>query len=209
MDQKLIITADDFGRWPSYDAGMLEAIEAGAVDAVSVMALRLEAVPAQLTEWDGALGLHLERVGGGSLLREGVGEQIEQFERLVGRRPDYLDGHHHCHASADVVEVVAGYAAGMGLPVRSVGDEHRELLRGAGVRTPDLLIGRYEEAEAVRPAELDSLPGGWTEWMVHPGRPDPRSGSSYDTGRGEDLEALLTLELPMGIARCDHRDLPS
>jgi hypothetical protein len=29
--------------------------------------------------------------------------------------------------------------------------------------------------------------------MVHPGNPDPGSGSAYDRGRGEDLALLLEL----------------
>jgi hypothetical protein len=32
-----------------------------------------------------------------------------------------------------------------------------------------------------------------SEWIVHPGHPDPGAASSYDRGRGEDLELLLAL----------------
>jgi hypothetical protein len=89
------------------------------------------------------------------------------------------------------------------IPVRSVSDSHRSLLRKCGALTPDLLIGRYEEDEPVIPAELAELPTGarTIEWMVHPGHPDPAAGSSYDRGREEDLRDLLSLALPPGIAR--------
>ena len=205
----LIITADDFGLWPSYDAGMMEAVRAGAVDAVSVMVLRGSPVPEKLRRWDGAVGLHLEAAPGGDLRGRGeVERQLGAFAELVGRPADYLDGHHHCHAEPAVAGAVAELAAELDLPVRSVGEEHRVLLRAAGVRTPDRLIGRYEESDPVVPAELDAVAPGWTEWMVHPGRADPTSGSSYDAGREEDLMALLRLELPPGPARSDHRHLP-
>ena len=33
----LVITADDYGYWPSYNQGILEAIEMGGIDSVSAM----------------------------------------------------------------------------------------------------------------------------------------------------------------------------
>ena len=38
------------------------------------------------------------------------------------------------------------------------------------------------------------MPAGITEWMVHPGRRDPASGSSLDAAREEDLMLLLELQ---------------
>ena len=32
---------------------------------------------------------------------------------------------------------------------------------------------------------------GVTEWMTHPGYPDPESGSEYDMARREDLDEIL------------------
>jgi predicted glycoside hydrolase/deacetylase ChbG (UPF0249 family) len=202
----LIVTADDFGLHPSYDAGILEALGAGALDAVSVMALRPEELPAELIAADVAVGLHLDDRG--NLDRDEVERQLGRLAELLGRPPDYVDGHHHCHAQPGVAEAVAEIAAERGIAVRSVGDGHRGLLRERGVRTPDRLIGRYEESRPALPPELGELGGGWTEWMTHPGWPDPASGSSYDAGRGEDLEVLLGLSLPDGVTRSDHRRLP-
>ena len=39
--------------------------------------------------------------------------------------------------------------------------------------------------------ELRDLPEGVTEWFLHPGYPDPASGSEYDMARREDLDTLL------------------
>ena len=44
----LVITADDYGYWPSYNEGILAAVEAGAVDAVSVMTEREHCDPRPL-----------------------------------------------------------------------------------------------------------------------------------------------------------------
>jgi predicted glycoside hydrolase/deacetylase ChbG (UPF0249 family) len=209
LSPNLIITADDFGYRPSYDAGILEAVAAGAVDAVSVMVGQVGEVPEALRDSGAALGVHLQAMAEDGLRRGDVESQLGLFRELVGREPDYVDGHHHCHAVGEVAAVVAEIAATGGLPVRSVDEGHRRLLRAAGVRTPDLLIGRYEEGQPVLPAELESLPGGWTEWMVHPGHPAGDRESDYDAGREEDLRALLTLRLPTGVRRGDHRSLPS
>jgi predicted glycoside hydrolase/deacetylase ChbG (UPF0249 family) len=208
----LIITADDFGYSPRYDEGIVEAAGAGAVDSVSVMVTRNRLDHEALLETGVETGLHLdlpleltegERAGPrerDTALRL-LDEQLEAFEATVGQAPAYLDGHRHCHAHAGLATAVAREARERGLPVRSIDAAHRRLLRREGVATPDRLIGRYsEEAEAALPAELqpvvdgdDELPSGVTEWMVHPGHPDPESGSGYDLAREEDLDLLLSL----------------
>jgi predicted glycoside hydrolase/deacetylase ChbG (UPF0249 family) len=208
----LIITADDYGYSPRYDEGIVEAAGAGAVDSVSVMVARNALDPQPLLDTGVEAGLHLdlpleltagERAGArerDAALRI-LGEQLDAFEAAIGRSPAYLDGHHNCHAHTGLAEPLAREARERGLPVRSIDAAHRRILREEGVATPDRLIGRYsEEAEAALPPELQpvvdgeaELPPGVTEWMVHPGHPDPKSGSGYDLARKEDLDLLLSL----------------
>jgi predicted glycoside hydrolase/deacetylase ChbG (UPF0249 family) len=221
----LIITADDYGYSSGYDAGILEAATAGAVDSVSVMVRRDSLDPEPLLATGVEVGLHLElpseltdgeRAGSrerDATLRE-LGEQLEAFEAALGVRPAYLDGHRHCHAHTGLAAPVAREAAGRGLPVRSIDADHRRILRRAGVATPDRLIGRYsEEPDGALPMELrpvvdeeGELPSGITEWMVHPGHRDPESGSGYDLARVEDLDLLLSLGLlpALSSARLTH-----
>jgi chitin disaccharide deacetylase len=208
----LIITADDFGYSPRYDEGIVEAAGAGAVDSVSVMVTRNRLNAGPLLETGVETGLHLElplelaeRQRAGPQERDAalraLEEQLEAFESAIGRPPAHLDGHRHCHAHAGLAAAIAREARGRGLPVRSIDAAHRRILRREGVATPDRLIGRYsEEAEAALPRELQpvvdgegELPAGVTEWMVHPGHPDPESGSGYDRAREEDLDLLLSL----------------
>jgi hypothetical protein len=188
----LVIVADDYGYAAAYDGGILEAVQSQAVDAVSVMALREPDAGALVPLCERAevdVGLHLERPE-----ERSPAEQLAAFERLFGRAPAYVDGHHHCHAADGVAREVALAAAELGIPVRSVDPAHRELLRGLGVSTADRLVGRMGQAEPLIPAAIRGLvtgapPPGVTEWMVHPGH----SGgpSSYDTGRELDLAELL------------------
>ena len=188
----LIITADDYGYAPGYNRGILEVANAGAVDAVSVMVGRRGCEPGPLLESGVEVGLHLELPG------ERPEAQLERFQRLFGHPPGFLDGHHHCHARGAAAAEIARMAAARRLPVRSVNPEHRDLLRSLGVATPDRLIGRLRASEPELPALLagrDPVPAGVTEWMVHPGYPDARSGSSYDVAREHDLNLLLRVRL--------------
>ncbi len=221
----LIITADDYGYSPRYDEGIVEAAAAGAVDSVSVMVSRGPLDPEPLLATGVETGLHLElsreltageRAGAGerdAALRA-LREQLEAFDSVVGRPPAYLDGHRHCHAHAGLASGMAREARQRGLPVRSVDSGHRRILRREGVATPDRLIGRYsEEPDGALPVELrpvvdgeGELPSGITEWMVHPGHPDPQSDSGYDQAREEDLDLLLSLCLLPALrdARVTH-----
>jgi predicted glycoside hydrolase/deacetylase ChbG (UPF0249 family) len=191
---RLIVTADDYGYARPYDDGIAEAARAGAIDGVSAMVTRYEPDTGLLDGTGVAVGLHLE------FDRAGLVEQVERFEAVFGRPPDYLDGHHHCHATGPPAVEVANFAREHGLPVRSVDARHRRLLRCKGVRTPDRLIGRYSESEPVLPPEIDAVLRGeglvegevW-EWMVHPGHPVGDGTSDYDAGREEDLRVLLEL----------------
>lgn len=214
----LIITADDYGYDPAYDEGMVEAAAAGAIDAVSAFATKAAIEPDPLLETGVEVGLHLDLPAPGDAPRASEEEReraaaaieglFERFGELFGRPPEYLDGHHHCHAREGLGVVVADFAVARGLPVRSVGERQRRLLRCRGVATPDLLVGRLEEDEPVLPAELEpsaaaALPA-LVEWMVHPGHRASDALSGYDAGREEDLRLLLRWRPPAGVERSTH-----
>lgn len=187
----LVITADDYGYCGAYDAGIIEAARAGSVDGVSVMAMRAPD-PAPLHDADLDRGLHLEH---GPTLEA----QLAAFERIFEAPPAYLDGHHHCHARPPLRDQAIAMAARLQIPVRGVDRGYRLALRAAGVATVDRVVGRSVDQDPALPTRVaawlsgDRVPEGITEWFVHPGHPDPKSGSSYDRGRGEDLELLLGL----------------
>lgn len=201
MPPRLIVTADDYGYSRRYDEGILRAARAGAIDAASAMVLRGAGDPAQLIETGVEVGLHLElatELDAEDATAELRG-QMATFERNFGGPPDYIDGHHHCHAREAVATAVAELALELDVRVRSASPEHRDSLRALGVTTPDRLIGRYEEAGEPIPPEVTAVeaggepPDGLTEWMTHPGLADPGAGSAFDAGREDDLGVLLGL----------------
>jgi len=191
----LVITADDYGYWPSYNQGILEAIAMGAVDCVSAMVERDYCEPEPLLDSGAEIGLHIEFEGrwgprSGAPARTALRVQLERFGDLFGRWPSFLNGHKHCHARPELATPVFQTAKQIGVPVRSVNPDHRQWLRERGIDTPDLLIGRMESKGPAEPPEIRNPPQGVTEWMVHPGHPDKESGSTYDRARHEDLALL-------------------
>jgi predicted glycoside hydrolase/deacetylase ChbG (UPF0249 family) len=195
-ERRLIITADDFGYWPSYNEGILAAIEAGALDSVSAMVDREYCDPEPLLASGVEVGLHIEFEGrwgarSGAPARTSLRVQIERFADLFGHWPTFLNGHKHCHARPELAEPVLTAAQQMGVPVRSVNPDHRQWLRERGIATNDLLLGRERSNEPADPPQLRELPPGVTEWFTHPGYPDSESGSSYDVARREDLDSVL------------------
>lgn len=219
--RRLIITADDYGYWPSYNEGILAAVEAGAIDSVSAMVEREHCDPEPLLEAGVEVGLHIDfdaRWGArsGAPARTSLRVQLDRFVDLFHRWPAYLDGHKHCHARPELATPVLQMAEQIKVPVRSVSRDHRQWLRERGVATPDLLIGRTESSGNAEPEELrGGLPRGVTEWMTHPGYPDPDSGSEYDLARREDLDSILRarvrerFDTPVwgeDVLRTTHRD---
>lgn len=212
---QLIITADDWGYSARYNAGIVGAARAGALDAVSVMVDRPALDPAPLIECGVEVGLHVEQPHRARRreLYDAPRRQAEAFEKAFGAPPAYIDGHHHCHAALPLATPVEDLALELGIPVRAIGEDHRFRLRERGIASADRLVGRAHEDEPALPPLLSEaleeqrLPWGTTEWFVHPGHSDPGSGSGYDAGREEDLALLLRLagEETLASARATHR----
>ena len=93
----LVITADDYGYWPSYNDGILAAIEMGMLDCVSAMVDREYCDPRPLLESGVEIGLHIEfeaRWGprSGAPARTALQVQLDRFVDLFGRWPHSSTG---------------------------------------------------------------------------------------------------------------------
>jgi predicted glycoside hydrolase/deacetylase ChbG (UPF0249 family) len=211
---RLIIVADDWGYSERYNAGIVEAVKAGAVDAVSAMVLRPACDSGPLRGADVEVGLHIEAPEGAAAaeLIAAPRNQAVVFERAFGRPPAYIDGHLHCHAAPPMAAAAEELADRLGVAVRSIDEEHRLRLRERGIKTADRLIGRMGESDPALPGVIATalktgrLPPGTTEWVVHPGHTDTGAGSSYDAGREQDLALLLDLcaDETLAAARSGH-----
>lgn len=123
MAQSVIINADDYAMDSSVDAAILKLAADGAVTSTSAMVLSPSWPEAAERLKDAPLsrGLHLDftspfvgdvfprrsitsltiRTHSGvldqKLLRKEIDRQISLFESRMAARPDFVDGHQHCH----------------------------------------------------------------------------------------------------------------
>lgn len=186
---KIIITADDYGMSPRFNAGILELAREGIVTSISVMIGRKYIRKADLLTLDVALGLHLE-IKSVSSYREVI-SQIKRFAKRFGRLPAYLDGHQHQHITPGNISHVIRAAKRFSLPVRSRYPADRVLLKSAGVSTPDQFVSWHPERLSVlkkRLREAQSSPV--SELVTHPGYADKDCRYPYNVERSQELNFL-------------------
>jgi hypothetical protein len=174
---------------------------------------------------------------GGNLDQRAIADEIaaqaEIFVKLLGRRPAYVDGHHHAHqlpiirrALLDVMEHdllpritrVTVEPAGMIRAVPSVRIKRRladRLGKGAAKAfsqaktwTNDYYFGMLAPDDFHRPFPwdhyLNNLPSsGPIEWVVHPGLPDDTL-NGRDGYRAERAKELDALTSPTGVKIWEH-----
>jgi len=122
--KRIVVCGDDFGMNAGIDAGMLRLARLGRLSAVSCLAQgpSFAANGPGLRDFDLDLGVHLNLTEAfdapaqaavmplstliarayagrldGAWLDDQLERQFDAFERVLGRAPDYVDGHQHVH----------------------------------------------------------------------------------------------------------------
>jgi predicted glycoside hydrolase/deacetylase ChbG (UPF0249 family) len=184
----LIVNADDFGRSPAINQGIVRSHEHGIVTSASLM-VRFPAA-AGAAEYarahpDLGVGLHVDlgewavrdgawrpiyTLPGGSpeLVAREVAAQLDEFRRLVGADPTHVDSHQHVHREEPVHSLLVELAGALGVPLRAF--DPRVTYNGSfygqsgdGGPLPEAI-----STEALV-ALLRALPPGVTELGCHPG----------------------------------------
>jgi predicted glycoside hydrolase/deacetylase ChbG (UPF0249 family) len=227
---RLVVNADDFGRSPAINRGILRAHREGIVTSASLMVRYPDAAPAVAAARAHprlGLGLHLDlgeweyRDGEWRSVydvadtddREAVeaelARQLEEFARLVGGPPTHIDSHQHVHRDEPLRSAVQRAGAALGVPVR----------HDPGVRYCGAFYGQGRRGEAL--AQLIGVPAlvalvaalepGVTEIACHPadGVDFP---SSYAAERPAELRALCDPRVAAAVRErgaelCSFRDL--
>jgi len=170
-DRIVAICADDYGLSYGVSIGILEALDAGRLTAVSALVNgpRWPAMGVELRRRcrNADVGLHFNLTLGRPLgpmptfasdgsfppvttvvrlalrrklplaeIRAEIDRQLNRFETVMGRAPDYVDGHQHVHGLPGVRDALIEALAARGLAgrvwLRDAADElHRIVLRGA------------------------------------------------------------------------------
>jgi predicted glycoside hydrolase/deacetylase ChbG (UPF0249 family) len=158
-----------------------------------------------------------------------------QIEKIMdaGLNPRHIDGHQHCHSYPALVETVIGLALEYGLDAmrslspadpaesevpeelaedlslfHSLGENAREMMRSAAIRTPGGLWG-LSQLHSLDTASLclllEKLPEGYWELMTHPGYPHPQGRIFEGAQRLAEVRALCSAEAKDVINRRDIR----
>jgi len=143
--KRVVLCADDFGMSEAIDTGIIRLAEQGRLSAASCLSLGPTfARHAQALAGTGAqMGLHLnftESLGRPGLylplatlirrayarrldaeaVRAQIQGQLEAFEAVLGRAPDFVDGHQHVHQLPQIrdvlLQILAGRYAGPARP---------------------------------------------------------------------------------------------
>jgi predicted glycoside hydrolase/deacetylase ChbG (UPF0249 family) len=213
----LVVNADDFGRSPAINEGVIQAHERGIVTSASLMVRWRDADTAALYARSSALavGLHVDlgewtvRDGEWSgvytvveltderAVRNEIEHQLEKFRSLCGRNPTHLDSHQHLHLTERITgDILDALAAELGIPLRSrssveyCGAFYGQERDGAPARRE---IGKKRLIELVR-----SVPPGVTELGCHPAtRHD--TDSMYGVERAFELRALCDPDVKRAV----------
>jgi chitin disaccharide deacetylase len=218
-DKLLIVNADDFGRSPGVNEGVIRCHTDGIVTSAGLM-VRWPAASdaaAYARRANLSLGLHLDlgewEYGAGEwtaryevlaeqtpeAVEREIQEQLERFERLTGTTPTHLDSHQHVHRNEPARTALRKLGAELGVPVRHF---------TPAISYSGSFYGQDAKGEAVPEAitveglisVIERLPAGVTELGCHPADPTDHE-STYDRERALEVATLCD---PRVKAAIDH-----
>jgi chitin disaccharide deacetylase len=218
-DKVLIVNADDFGRSPGVNEGVIRCHTDGIVTSAGLMVRwpAAEEAAAYARRADLSLGLHLDlgeweySAGEWSARYEVLSEetpdvvereirgQLERFERLTGTTPTHLDSHQHVHRDEPARTALRKVGTELGVPVRHF---------TPAIRYSGAFYGQSAKGEAVPEAisvegligVIERLPVGITELGCHPADPTDHE-SAYDRERAREVATLCDPRVRAAIDR--------
>lgn len=219
-ERVLIVNADDFGRSPGINRGVIRAHTDGVVTSASLMVRWTAAEEAAAMARDSSLSVGLHCDLGEWEYRDGewyaryetppvrtadpvaaeIGSQLERFERLIGAPPTHLDSHQHVHLEEPVRSATLRLGERLGVPVRGF---------TSGVAYSGVFYGQDGKGAAVPHAItvealeeiIQSLPPGITELGCHPAV-EVDYESTYAGERVKEVETLCDPRVRAAIDRC-------
>ena len=209
----LIVNADDFGRSPGVNRGIMRAHQHGIVTSASLMVrwpAAEEAAEYARINPRLSVGLHLDlgewvyRNSNWILLyevvplddlfavRQEVSRQLEVFRNLMGREPSHIDSHQHVHRREPVRTAALEAARQFSIPLRECSADIQYCGRFYGQTAEGCAYPEWISVEALM-SLLAELPPGITEVGCHP-------------GEGQDLDTVYLTEREQEVkVLCDPR----
>jgi chitin disaccharide deacetylase len=218
-ERVLIVNADDFGRSPGVNRGVIRGHEQGVVTSATLMVRwpAAEEAAAYARRSDLSVGLHFDL--GEWVYRDGewqesyqvvpetpedvtaeLSRQLERLEQLIGRPPTHLDSHQHVHRDEPARSALMQAGERLGIPVRwftpsisysgaFFGQDSR------GTPLPDAIaVDALVEV-------IETLPAGVTELACHPALEHDHD-SAYGKERIREVETLCDPRVRAAVDRC-------
>jgi chitin disaccharide deacetylase len=221
MSQRvLIVNADDFGRSPGVNQGVIRAHEQGVVTSATLMVRWPATIEAAAYARRSSLsvGLHLDlgeweyRDGEwhtcyqvlatetADSVAEELNRQLEQLERLIGQPPTHLDSHQHVHRDEPVRSALLEAGKRLGVPVRwfTPGIAYNGAFFGQDSKGTPLPGAITVEALV---DVIETIPAGVTELACHPAA-ELDHDSAYGEERIREVETLCDPRVRAAIDRC-------
>ena len=225
MTKHVIFNADDFGASTGVNRGILECHTRGVVTSASLMVTGRavhEAVAMSRDHPALAVGLHWDvwgederefDLGNVQGVRDEFHRQVDEFERLLGRRPTHVDSHRHAHREAHLMPVFRELVEPLGVP-----------LRGSGwVRYVSHFYGQWEwmvtnldyvSVPFLQALLHDEVGDGWTEFSCHPGYASPDYRAVYLAEREVEVRTLTDPRIRQTVEALEihlvsYADLPA
>ena len=186
--RRLIINADDFGRSPGINQGIVACHRAGVVSSASLMVRWPAATEAAtLAQQHPALsvGLHID-LGEWSQsdgewrplyevaprddeqkIRDEILRQFDAFDQLMGCTPTHIDSHQHVHREGPAHRVAVEMASRFGVPLRKCHPRIRYDGRFYGQDRDGHAHPEWISVDALIRL-IETLPEGITEIGCHP-----------------------------------------
>ena len=227
----LIVNADDFGRSPGVNRGIMRAHQHGIVTSASLMVrwpAAEEAAEYARINPKLSVGLHLDlgewvyRNSNWILLyevvplddlfavRQEVSRQLEVFRNLMGREPSHIDSHQHVHRREPVRTAALEAARQFSIPLRECSTDIQYCGRFYGQTAEGCAYPEWISVEALM-SLLAELPPGITEIGCHPGEGQDLD-TVYLTEREQEVKVLCDPRIhsalgELGICLCSFNDV--
>lgn len=192
---RIIINADDFGLSKNFNEGVIYCAERKLITSTTVMIDRTYVDKETIIKIKGlSIGLHLEfkDIENIKNIEEAISKQYNKFLKIFGKKPSHIDGHRGCFVyNPKILIEVIKLAKKEGFAIRSDQLAQNKKIKNAGVKTTDsgLMWITYRKPTEIMNS-LNRLKDGTYELICHPGYYDPKSNSSLNKERENDIRFL-------------------
>lgn len=189
---RIIINADDYGMSKNFNEGIIYCARKKLITSTTVLVNRLY-VNTLICKYKLSIGLHLEfdYTNNSKVFGEIISKQYRKFLKIFERKPSHIDVHKQYSSNPKIFKQILELAKKEKLPIRSDKSFLNKKIEKANLRTTDkevIWITYKKTMEIMK--NLKNLKSGTYELMCHPGYYDPKSSSSLNKKRENDIKFL-------------------